>query len=550
MTIAEKLQTIAENEPKVYEAGREKGYREGYTDATSGTAFEIDESTAYRKVVPSASEKLAQVLKLGGMSYKSKNLLPYPYKETTKTSNGVTWTDNGDGSITATGTVTAYTYISLATIEALPNTTYVFSGMANTENMIMEIDLLDDSDATIQALGLTNQIASGRMMVKTADYPTVKKFKVLLKRYYEGKAISGTAYPMCNYGETVLPYEPYFEGIRDAKVTELVSEGANLLPYPYTYSNHIVEGITFTDNGDGTVTANGTPRYSANFFFHDNNPSFNKLPKGTYYLSGCPSGYGTNVYITLSFHDENGKWLAEITDYGSGKVKNLTDINYSIIRAKILITAGTVCDNLVFKPMLVHGSTPQEYKPYIGTIATKPIPEALRNFLEDKGYGLGIDSTYFNYIDYERKVFVQNVIKVSFDGTENCYFDGDFDRGELPLPFRAKDGAKAICNKSEQNPNALYGAEQGFVVHDDYLLLTIGWYEDTDAFKAQLATWYAEGNPLTVIYALAEPVETDISEYLTGDNLIEVQGGGTITAVNEYEYAVPSTIQFIKKVGA
>ena len=38
--------------------------------------------------------------KIYGNTVTGKNLIPYPYVETTKTVNGVTFTDNGDGSIT------------------------------------------------------------------------------------------------------------------------------------------------------------------------------------------------------------------------------------------------------------------------------------------------------------------------------------------------------------------------------------------------------------------------------------------------------------------
>ena len=42
-----------------------------------------------------------------------KNLLPYPYSDTTKTVNGITFTDNGDGSVTISGTAAADTYFYL-----------------------------------------------------------------------------------------------------------------------------------------------------------------------------------------------------------------------------------------------------------------------------------------------------------------------------------------------------------------------------------------------------------------------------------------------------
>lgn len=40
------------------------------------------------------------------MSVLIKNLIPYPYAETTKTEDGYTFTDNGDGSVTVSGTLT------------------------------------------------------------------------------------------------------------------------------------------------------------------------------------------------------------------------------------------------------------------------------------------------------------------------------------------------------------------------------------------------------------------------------------------------------------
>ena len=41
------------------------------------------------------------------------NLIPYPYRHTTKTVNGLTFTDNGDGTIAVNGTSTATTGFAL-----------------------------------------------------------------------------------------------------------------------------------------------------------------------------------------------------------------------------------------------------------------------------------------------------------------------------------------------------------------------------------------------------------------------------------------------------
>ena len=58
----------------------------------SGTIVACEPVEGYPLDVQTA-EGATKILRTG------KNLLPYPYCETTKTSNGVTFTDNGDGSI-------------------------------------------------------------------------------------------------------------------------------------------------------------------------------------------------------------------------------------------------------------------------------------------------------------------------------------------------------------------------------------------------------------------------------------------------------------------
>lgn len=48
-----------------------------------------------------------------------------------------------------------------------------------------------------------------------------------------------------------------------------------------------------------------------------------------------------------------------------------------------------------------------------------------------------------------------------------------------------------------------------------------------------------------IVYELATPIVTDISDILTSDNYIEVERGGTITAVNENGFDVPSVITYM-----
>jgi hypothetical protein len=62
-------------------------------------------------------------------------------------------------------------------------------------------------------------------------------------------------------------------------------------------------------------------------------------------------------------------------------------------------------------------------------------------------------------------------------------------------------------------------------------------YTDVETFKAAMSG-------VMLYYELAEPIITDISDKLPADNLIAVEGGGSLTFKNEYEFAVPSTVVY------
>jgi hypothetical protein len=66
-------------------------------------------------------------------------------------------------------------------------------------------------------------------------------------------------------------------------------------------------------------------------------------------------------------------------------------------------------------------------------------------------------------------------------------------------------------------------------------------YTDATQFKNSLSGIY-------LYFELRTPVQTDISAYLTNDNFIEVEAGGSITANNTYNQAVPSEITYLVEV--
>lgn len=126
----------------------------------------------------------------------------------------------------------------------------------------------------------------------------------------------------------------------------------NLIPYPYYETTKTQDGLTFTDNGDRTITINGTATDTVNFYLMRANIDNAKLFKlNTWYtVSGTPTGGSTSTYYMF--------WDTQCTDTGSGKTILWDGSTNSVV---IQVKAGTVCDNIVFNPSIVQ-TYPDSYE--------------------------------------------------------------------------------------------------------------------------------------------------------------------------------------------
>lgn len=128
--------------------------------------------------------------------------------------------------------------------------------------------------------------------------------------------------------------------------------GKNLLNYENFEPTYTKNGISFTNNGDGTVTASGTATVTTFYYFSDNIDLL-----GYYTLSGCPSGGSTTTYL-MGFGGSN------FADIGSGTIRKFPVKQKVNIFIKIF--EGVTVENLLFKPQLEPGTTATEYEPYKG----------------------------------------------------------------------------------------------------------------------------------------------------------------------------------------
>ena len=139
------------------------------------------------------------------------------------------------------------------------------------------------------------------------------------------------------------------------------SKNNNLILYPYYSTTKTENGITFTSNADGTITANGTSGTEKAEAIFDviycwNNTQTYPLEVGkTYTLSGCPSGGGGAYSVQAVFRSASNT-TSYAADRGGGLTFTADTTKYRI-GVRITIASGKTVSNLVFKPQLEKGST-------------------------------------------------------------------------------------------------------------------------------------------------------------------------------------------------
>ena len=132
------------------------------------------------------------------------------------------------------------------------------------------------------------------------------------------------------------------------------SRNKNLLCYPFADTTKTANGITWTDNGDGTITASGTAATDSSSTFRcslRNGASCTlSLPAGSYWLSGA--GNGITLQAGISY-DKGATVARYINDNGNGNAVVLTADAYVSVFA--YVSKGTSVSNAVARPQLEKG---------------------------------------------------------------------------------------------------------------------------------------------------------------------------------------------------
>ncbi len=295
----------------------------------------------------------------------------------------------------------------------------------------------------------------------------------------------------------------------------------------------------------GTATQNMTINLTSSVYFN-----------GTYTFKNFGSqALSNNVYFVFLL---NGEWTNPITIKADEGTITLNG-NYIF---GIAITGGTTVNGTI-KPMLVKGTTaPTEYQPYFegirdsivtsiksydsnnNLIDTYTIPSEIQAL---EGYGRGINSSVYNVLDLNTKVFTDKdsvvdlgtlawTLNDSFANVFNCY-----DLSSVIKPGATDIYANILmANYSVETSGTVgnvdmscaVGGTSIFYIHDNR-------YSNAEAFKQAM-------NGVNLQYELTTYNTTDNLEL--PNNVIEVEAGGYIVFENQYGQAVPSDITYLIEV--
>ena len=301
-------------------------------------------------------------------------------------------------------------------------------------------------------------------------------------------------------GTAATAYSPYGQGS-----VEIVKSNKNLINnLPSTTT---INGITFTNNGDGTITINGTATSVAYIVLKTLT-----LEDIDYSISGCPQGGSNETYSQYIFIPSTGGGLAN--DFGKGAT--FRNSNKPTVEVRLRIASGYKANNLIFRPQLEKG--------------------AATNFVENesKTYIIPVQKPFYKLGDYADRFIKQdekwyeqhNIREYQITGNENWKLSKSNDE------FYKYEWANGIADKlnvintilmcshfsqitvSQSDSLNVEGIANGS--YPNYSLMIVSKQLKTlENFKSKLQELYNAGTPVKVYYVLATPELIECTEEQT-----------------------------------
>ena len=533
----------------------------------NGTLYreETDSTAAYSKSVPTGALPYASVDMIGGKTVVW-NQLQNKTTNSTNTAFGVTIAYNGTTQkVSVTGTATSSGEIRLfvgTLAEVFPSGHKILCRTTFTQGWSFRF----------QGGGI--YAANGNMII-TANGSQVADLVISIENGVTYNATDETIvfhdltlmFGSGNEPATVAEFEAMFPSIdpaynagelRSAGVTEAVSEGRNLFD--------MSEGRGYPSD---TTISNSTPRefplrkwvlgISFNNYFYLGNVNSATVDEDANIITVASkvTGYGVGVpfkcepntaytitytstvsTVRLAFYSKDNNYISYYSIQPGGTVSSPSTAYNALLVFYSEANTTAVFSNI----QLERGSAATEYTPYFSR--SLPIPSAVQAL---PGYGWSAGTAY-NYVDFERKVYVQRVGGVDLGSLNWAVRNNNTARQAFQIKIIDEIPSMKIV-RNEDMPNFLCasfvtvrGADtwtpdevSQYFDGNNWLVCTAktSQYNGAASFKAAM-------QGVMLQYELATPIETDISSLLT-DSTIEVEAGGSLTFKNQHgdDWRVP-----------
>ena len=193
----------------------------------------------------------------------------------------------------------------------------------------------------------------------------------------------------------------------------------NLNSYPYYETTKTENGVTFTDNGDGTITLNGTASANTRFIIHDNFDLY--LKNGSYKMNGTPTGAGNSCYWYIYYKDANNNAI-EVNDTGDEKEfiiqGSYGDASGAHVNVYLVALNGKSFSNVTIKPMIrIAEDTDPTFVPFAMT--NRQLTKALDKAIIYKQYVFSVTGDDLYYKTIYENVAIQGYTLVGLTYTYN-----------------------------------------------------------------------------------------------------------------------------------
>lgn len=310
-------------------------------------------------------------------------------------------------------------------------------------------------------------------------------------------------------------YEPYTGGkpspspeypqeIKAVVNPVIKTHGKNLLKV--TFQDKMQDGVTCTNNGDGTYTLNGTATRQTDFSLFGKYDSTVRIPtdiRKTYIIKKSGNS-------NIQFHVGVANKYTVICATEDGLIENKVGISFFICR----ILSGTTLNNFTIYPQVEEGSASTDFKPYQETQAT--LPYELYAIPVSSGGNVTIDGQQYiaDYVDVERGKLVRKTHVTKFTGAENWrYTEPDKESSRrFGVPIQVRGIPYLGLSNCATNANkVIVNKENVFALYETWADVRMTKFTSLVEFKNFLSEINSSGKPMFVLYALATPEEIDLT---------------------------------------